>query len=171
MATVLESLRSAMNTKGATAVAAAAVVVLSVACVIVYRQLAGSKPPAPPAGSYYLDESAWDPANPVIRPASEIPPLAGSGGAMTLVRAVYYTESTDAEKKLAYVEKYLPEAREVLLKNRSDMKAENDGAVVRESEPGLPWVKRYSAEGLRVVNKFSVQNASDRSKFRIVLPP
>jgi hypothetical protein len=63
----------------------------------------------------------------VVRPITDVPPVANASGKLSLVRGVYY-RCGEGEEKLAYLEKYTPEVQ-AQMKERLEQAAKNKGAV------------------------------------------
>lgn len=122
---------------------------------------------------FYFDEEN---GNIEIRSATELPPLAGRSGNPTLVRAHFFTTSTDSAKKLMYVERYTPEGKAALeatgtgqpLSN-AGMEALRSGPQVRAPEPNSPWYFQNTPEGQAIINSFATLDP-DASKIRVVVP-
>ena len=97
-----------------------------------------------------------------LRPEShspqEVPPLRGG----SVVIAVYYGFHNSSERKLGYLKKYTPQAKQSIEEAISStpsghpvspeiwIKYAND-VLVRKPDPGSPWVLINSPEGKKVV--------------------
>ena len=171
---VLNSLRNAIQSRSPSVGIALFVAILCVCLVIVWQMGWVHSKPHAPTNCYYLDEEAFDPQHPKELSVNLVPPVAGASGNLTLVRAVYITAGTDAERQLAYLEKYTDEAKAVLEKSASseehlspqELMTIRDGLRVRAPELGSPWVTSNSPEGRALLGRTN----DDAATVRRVLP-
>lgn len=114
----------------------------------------GAESGIPPRGPVdFVDEETGETS---IRPADDIPPLIGSRGKPTLVRAIY-DWGPDKTRVLQCYQKYTPEAKAIVERiirrkniTADEMRAAQAGCLVRRPESGAPWVPRFSAEGEKI---------------------
>lgn len=136
--------------------------------------------PRGPSGVYFIDEETDEVT---VQPATEIAPLKGSGGKMTVVNVVYYTCTTCAARKPAYYMKYTDEAKAYIEQHRNDPPPPGDrpkpldlvmaqlrqtGQLVRLPERGSPWVLMVSPEGLQIQSR--AQQNCPGSAYHVCVP-
>ena len=102
----IQSVRDKMNKNQKPFVIGGIVIVCLAIGLIVWEMKPVSAPP-PPSTHYF-----YDTANGSIttEPISALPPLKGTTGKYTLVRAYMYTCTTCGDKKIGYLMKYTPQA-------------------------------------------------------------
>jgi hypothetical protein len=93
-----------------------------------------------------------------IRPADDVPPLIGTGGKPTVVRAYYFTVGNSTNKRLAFLEKYTDEGKAIVQTQIAQGSAYRGmlcqkGRLIRKPEAGSPWVDVASAEGRRIIEE------------------
>lgn len=106
-----------------------------------------------------------------LKSATEIPPLIGSSGRPTLVRAYFFTcDNNCKNKKLYYLEKYDEKAREAIVSaqqhpekktSMDDIMAAQEGLLVQLPDwPADKWVKAQSPAGQEVYRTIACPDAS-----------
>jgi len=133
----------------------------------------GLRPNKRIAKEYFIDEETGDVD---ARSVSEIPPLPGKSGKPTVVIAHYFTTTTDAAKKLMYLQRYPLPTKHALEAQRDgqplttdDLNALNEEFEVRLPEPNSPWYPEDTPEGLSIVNTITTLDPDIR-KVRQVYP-
>jgi len=128
-----------------------------VVAVILYFVM-GSSAKAPSSNdvkAFYLDEETGEES---LHPVSQVPPLIGKSGKPTVVQAIKYSCDGGKTKKIAYLRKYTPEAKEAL--DRAYATQTNPGInaraneLVRLPEKGNEWYPVQSNEGATVTTNF-----------------
>ena len=157
-------------------VAILAIVVTIVAVASMLLRKTGPDPFADRVNVFYYDESTGAVS---VRPFTDIPPLMGSDGKPSLVRAVFISYGSDEEKKLAYLEKYEDAAKAMLDKSIQEnplrtasidaLIGAEGGHLVRLPEPGSPWVRTGTPEAVEV-RKATMPDAAHSEHFRMVNP-
>lgn len=106
----LQSIRKKMNQNQKPFVIGGIVAVCLAVGLVVWEVKPAGVPPAP--SSYYF----YDTSNGSIttEPAGALPPLKGATGKDTLVRAYMYTCTSCGDKKVGYLMKYTPRAKQAL---------------------------------------------------------
>ncbi|MCL2645722.1 MAG: hypothetical protein FWD61_01810 [Phycisphaerales bacterium] len=99
--------------------------------------------------AWYVDEETNEES---VRPISELPPLPGKSGKLTVVRAIKVTYDDGQTSQTVYLEKFTPEAQERLSKLAVDDIQRDTffGKLVRLPEPGSHWVPADSSEGTQI---------------------
>lgn len=103
-----------------------------------------------PSYGFYVDEGTGEE---VVRPVTEVPPLAGKDGKATVVRAVKFScEGKQAE--VGYFMKYPPAVQSSLQSMAFDDVRRPDlletEQLVRLPRTGSPWVKGSTEEGEKI---------------------
>jgi hypothetical protein len=107
--------------------------------------------------AWFMDEQT---GQLVVEPATAIPPLLNKDHQPTLVRAIFVTCTTDQDRRLAYLEKYTPEAQAAFADVRSGAQpltpaflfTTQTGHMIRRPDAGSRWVRATSAEGVAILN-------------------
>ncbi len=145
--------------------------VLIVAAVIwMWRWLLPANTAAAPSRFYFYDTAS---RTVFIRPSTDLPPLIGSNGKPTLVRAIFLTCGSCAARKLAYLLKYNASARAAaqFLDNPPAASAGqsaaaqfasllaarrlqvSEGTLIRLPAPGSPWLPAMSPQGAAIIHQ------------------
>ena len=156
--------RAWANQHGAILVACAITVAV---LAIIWSRWSLAKPVfAAPTQVFFVDEITGDI---VVEPAETIPPIAGSDGKPTLVRGCFYTLGSDAEKQLAYLEKYTDASKAAAATQTAyDPASAPPEVLVRAPEPGSLWVRADSPAGEKVIARMT--DAVGKPGFRTVFP-
>ncbi|MCL5946258.1 MAG: hypothetical protein M1472_05320 [Planctomycetes bacterium] len=156
------NLRNTINENSAVVSIIAAVVAI-VAIAFIVRNFIQT-PNYGPTTAYYYDTSD---GSVQVLPRSKYPPLIGKTGKPTLVWAEYYTCSSCSDKKLAYLEKYSPQAKKAMEQLQAEannpktkgmppnfammqMAMAGGGMLVRSPQKGSQWYPLESPEGMRI---------------------
>ncbi len=107
--------------------------------------------------AWFMDEQTGEL---IVEPATAIPPLLNKNHQPALVRAIFVTGAGDKDRKLAYLEKYTPEAQAAFADVRSGAQpptpafllATQAGHLIRRPDAGAGWVRTNSAEGVAILN-------------------
>ena len=123
--------------------------------------------PVIPTHMFFVDDITGDI---VVEPVDAIPPLPGPDGRPTLVRGYFYTLGSDADKQLAYLEKYSDAGRAAMAARATATEPMDSPpeTLVRAPKPGSPWVRLESPEGERVMSVLN--DAAVKPGFHIVMP-
>jgi hypothetical protein len=131
------------------------IIVPSVLVLAVVLYLAIGRKAKPVTGNtslaFFVDEETGVESS---RPVTELPPLVGSSGKPTVVRAIKYSCDGGKTVTTAYWSKYT-EAAQAALKSlpEEDEKRSmigNQGELVRSPQKGSQWVHINSAEGRKI---------------------
>jgi hypothetical protein len=110
--------------------------------------------------AWFMDEQTGEL---IVEPATAIPPLLNKNHQPALVRAIFVTGAGDKDRKLAYLEKYTPEAQAAFADVRSGAQpptpafllTTQTGHLIRLPAAGSPWVRAGSAEGVAILDGIS----------------
>jgi hypothetical protein len=123
---------------------------------------------------FFIDEDTGDVE---IHSAQDCPPLPGKAGKSTVVRAHYYTTSTDDARVLVYLERCTPEvkaAQDALGPHdpiTPDMiETRNQGTQVRLPQGNTPWYSVQTPQGQELVTRAVMALDADARKIREVFP-
>jgi len=173
----LESIRQNLN-KNPFIAGGVLVVIIIVGLAFAIKSIIGPSGPPIPKYAYYIDEETGEESTQSI---NEIPPLVNQKtGKPTLVRASYYScGNCKKDRKLAYLEKFTPQAKEVLEKARKatsegmppmeDMSVHMRGYFVRSPQAGSNWVLAESEQGRQVTSAIACPNG-DNTNLKLCLP-
>lgn len=157
------NLRDTINRNSAVVSIVAVVVIIVVLALSIRSFLGGGSTTGVPSTAYF-----WDTSNGTLhtRPMTDYPPLIGATGKPTLVQAYFYTCGSCADKKLAYLQKYSPQAKAMLDKMIQSGKAgkpqgfspmaeeammSQNSQLVRSPAKGSPWVPISSPQGQQII--------------------
>lgn len=173
---IAESIRNILNKNS---VATSSVLIIVIVAVLIYAAYSlgflGRKSGPDPATTkaFFIDEETGEIE---VHMANEIPPLVGKSGKPTVVRAFFFTNSTDEAKKFVYLERYTPEGKQAAETLRTGqpptaelLESLRRGMQVRSPEPNAPWYYVQTPEGQNVVNAIGTLDP-DISKIRPVNP-
>lgn len=174
----LESIRQSLN-KNPFIAGGALVLIIIIGLFFAIKSIIGPSGPPIPKYAYYIDEETGEESEQSI---NEIPPLVNEKtGKPTLVRASYYScgSCKKGERKLAYLEKFTPQAKDTLEKARKasaegqppmeDMSVHMRGYLVRSPEPGAKWVLAESDPGRQVTSAIQCPGG-DNTNLKLCLP-
>jgi hypothetical protein len=117
-----------------------------------------------PQKGYFVDEDTGEES---VRPLTEVPPLTGTGGKETVVRAYKYNCDKNGAAKVAYYFKYTPEVKAKLQSLAGTAELGNydpsNGELVRLPEKGSPWIPFKSTEAQKVITNFDCPAGHDIS--------
>ncbi len=173
----LESIRQNLN-KNPYIAGSVLVLIIVVGLFFAIKSIVGPSGPPIPKYAYYIDEETNEES---IQSINEIPPLVNpKTGKATLVRASYYScGNCKKDRKLAYLEKFTPKAKEALEKQRKatqegqppmeDMSIQMQGYLVRSPEPNSKWFLAESDTGRQITSTIACPNG-DNTNLKLCLP-
>lgn len=174
----VEKVRNAINNNSLVVSIATVVVIVSLIFFLLYNMRVIGNSVRVPTKSFYVEEEDMSVTE---RPIADIPPLMGKSGKLTLVRGVFYTYTTDKDKKLAYMEKYTEKAKAAMEKMQKSK--EMNGEEVMIAEEGLwvrskddpKWYKSQTEQGQKILSAVGAEGTgtppkNDPKDLRIVMP-
>jgi len=174
---IAERIRNALNQNRIVGSAALVLVILAMLMYTVwslgYFGRHASRDAATPTKAFFMDEETGEIS---VHPANEIPPLLGKSGKPTVVRAFFFTASTNAARKMVFLQRYSLEAKQAMDASHNGQRLSPEemslvvrGPQVRAPEPNSPWHDLATLEGQAIVNSVSDLDP-DRKKIHAVNP-